>query len=150
MAFRVSAVQYHLHTISSFEEFSAQCEHYIKTAEEYSADFILFPEFLTTQLMSIGDEQGKAQELTTCRSLPAATGKCSLVMPGSTVYILLAEPTYCAEMASCTMWRISFIRMEELPSRPSCTLHLRKLKAGIWGREKGWRYSRPIKAPSPC
>lgn len=60
MAFRVSAVQYHLHTISSFEEFSAQCEHYIKTAEEYSADFILFPEFLTTQLMSIGDEQGKA------------------------------------------------------------------------------------------
>lgn len=26
MAIRVSAIQYHLHTISSFEEFAAQCE----------------------------------------------------------------------------------------------------------------------------
>ncbi|KEO81601.1 carbon-nitrogen hydrolase family protein [Tumebacillus flagellatus] len=51
---RVSAVQYHLHTIHSFEEFAAQVEHYVKTAEEFGADFILFPEFFTTQLMSIG------------------------------------------------------------------------------------------------
>lgn len=60
MKFRVSAVQYHLHTISSFEEFASQCEHYIRTAEEFEADFVLFPEFFTTQLMSIGDEQGQA------------------------------------------------------------------------------------------
>ncbi|MBP1933571.1 carbon-nitrogen hydrolase family protein [Ammoniphilus resinae] len=60
MKIRVSAVQYHLHTIHSFEEFAQQVEHYIKTAEEFSADFVLFPEFFTTQLLSIGDEQGKA------------------------------------------------------------------------------------------
>lgn len=59
MTIRVSAVQYHLHTVASFEEFAAQCEHYMKTAEEFSADFILFPEFMTTQLMSIGDSQGR-------------------------------------------------------------------------------------------
>lgn len=63
MRFRVSAVQYHLHTISSFEEFAARCEHYIKTAGEFGANFILFPEFLTTQLMSIGDGQGHALEI---------------------------------------------------------------------------------------
>jgi predicted amidohydrolase len=60
MKIRVSAVQYHLHTISSFEEFAAQVEHYIKTAEEFEADFVLFPELFTTQLLSIGDESGKA------------------------------------------------------------------------------------------
>ncbi|WP_059172662.1 carbon-nitrogen hydrolase family protein [Bacillus sp. FJAT-27445] len=60
MKLRVSAVQYHLHTISSFEEFAAQCEHYIKTAEEFGSEFVLFPEFFTTQLLSIGDESGKA------------------------------------------------------------------------------------------
>lgn len=60
MKLRVSAVQYHLHTIQSFDEFARQAEHYIKTAEEFEADFILFPEFFTTQLMSIGDENGKA------------------------------------------------------------------------------------------
>ena len=35
MKLRVSAVQYHLHTISSFTEFENQVEHYVKTAEEF-------------------------------------------------------------------------------------------------------------------
>ncbi|PCL89195.1 carbon-nitrogen hydrolase family protein [Paenibacillus lautus] len=60
MKFRVSAVQYHLHTIQSFDDFARQSEHYIRTAEEFEADFVLFPEFFTTQLMSIGDDQGQA------------------------------------------------------------------------------------------
>lgn len=60
MKLRVSAVQYKLQTITSFEQFAAQVEHYIKTAEEFDAEFILFPEFMTTQLMSIGDENGNA------------------------------------------------------------------------------------------
>jgi predicted amidohydrolase len=58
MKMRVSAVQYHLHSIKSFEEFAHQCEHYIRTAQEYGSEFILFPEFFTTQLLSIGSEQG--------------------------------------------------------------------------------------------
>jgi len=60
MKLRVSAVQYHLHTIRSIAEFAQQAEHYVKTAAEFEADFVLFPEFFTTQLMSIGDGQGKA------------------------------------------------------------------------------------------
>lgn len=59
MKIRVSAVQYHLHTISSFDEFAAQCWHYLKTAAEFDAEYILFPEFFTTQLMSIGDQHGR-------------------------------------------------------------------------------------------
>jgi len=60
MKLRVSAVQYHLHTISSWAEFEAQVVHYVKTAEEFGTEFLLFPEFFTTQLMSIGDENGNA------------------------------------------------------------------------------------------
>lgn len=60
MKLRVSAVQYHLHTIQSFEEFAHQVEHYVKTAEEFGAEFVMFPEFFTTQLMSIGNHQGQA------------------------------------------------------------------------------------------
>lgn len=55
---RVSAVQYQLQTVSSFEEFANQCVHYVKTAQEFGAEFVLFPEFFTTQLLSIGDENG--------------------------------------------------------------------------------------------
>lgn len=60
MKLRVSAVQYHLHTIHSFEEFAQQVTHYVKTAQEFLADFLLFPEFFTTQLLSIGNEKGEA------------------------------------------------------------------------------------------
>ncbi|EAX48415.1 Nitrilase/cyanide hydratase and apolipoprotein N-acyltransferase [Thermosinus carboxydivorans Nor1] len=60
MRLRVSAVQYHLHTIKSFAEFAQQVEHYVKTAAEFEADFVLFPEFVTTQLLSIGDSHGNA------------------------------------------------------------------------------------------
>ncbi|MCJ8007258.1 carbon-nitrogen hydrolase family protein [Lederbergia wuyishanensis] len=60
MKLRVSAVQYHLHTIQSFEEFAKQCEHYIKTAQEFGSEFILFPEFFTTQLLSIGNGEGES------------------------------------------------------------------------------------------
>lgn len=57
---RVSAVQYELRSITSFEAFAAQVEHYVRIAQEFAADFVLFPEFFTTQLLSIGDGQGKA------------------------------------------------------------------------------------------
>ncbi|MET3698253.1 predicted amidohydrolase [Bacillus oleivorans] len=72
MKFRVSAVQYELKTIRSFEEFAKQSEHYVKTAAEFGADFVLFPEFFTTQLMSIGDENGNALSI---NDLPEFTAR---------------------------------------------------------------------------
>ncbi|MFJ8237352.1 carbon-nitrogen hydrolase family protein [Ureibacillus sp. NPDC094379] len=71
MKLRVSAVQYHLHTIDSFEEFVEQCEHYIKAALEFDTEFILFPEFFTTQLLSI-KENGRTL---TINDLPSFTEK---------------------------------------------------------------------------
>lgn len=59
MKLRVSSVQYHLHTIRSFEEFAQQVEHYVQAALEFETDFILFPEFFTTQLLSIGNAEGE-------------------------------------------------------------------------------------------
>jgi predicted amidohydrolase len=56
MKIRVSAVQYHLHTITSFDQFADRVEHYVKTAQEFGSNFVLFPEFMTTQLLSIGSQ----------------------------------------------------------------------------------------------
>lgn len=55
MKMRVSAVQYQLSTIRSFNEFAQQVTHYVKTAQEFDSEFVLFPEFFTTQLMSISN-----------------------------------------------------------------------------------------------
>ncbi|MCZ8515929.1 carbon-nitrogen hydrolase family protein [Paenibacillus filicis] len=74
MKIRVSAVQYHLHTISSFQEFADEVTHYVRTAEEFGSDFVLFPELFTTQLMSIGttDSDGRTRALS-IGELPAFT-----------------------------------------------------------------------------
>jgi predicted amidohydrolase len=53
MKIRVSTIQYHLHQIASVQEFEQQVEHYVKTSQEFGADFVCFPEFFTTQLLSM-------------------------------------------------------------------------------------------------
>ncbi len=78
MKLRVSAVQYHLHTINSFEEFASQVTHYVKTAEEFESDFVLFPELFTTQLMSIGkDGSKKALSIEELLHIRRSTWNCS-------------------------------------------------------------------------
>lgn len=50
---RVASVQYEMRPIRSFAEFATQCEFFIDTASEYRADFLLFPELLTNQLLAL-------------------------------------------------------------------------------------------------
>ncbi|MGE3851692.1 MAG: carbon-nitrogen hydrolase, partial [Planctomycetota bacterium] len=50
---RVADVQYQMRTVTSFEEFCTQCEFFIDTAGDYNCDFLLFPELLTNQLLSL-------------------------------------------------------------------------------------------------
>ncbi|AZN41960.1 carbon-nitrogen hydrolase family protein [Paenibacillus albus] len=69
---RVSAVQYKLADIASFEDFAAQSTHYVRNASEYGVQCVLFPEFFTTQLLSIGDEQGQPLAI---EQLPAFTDR---------------------------------------------------------------------------
>jgi GNAT superfamily N-acetyltransferase len=49
---RLCAVQYQMRLIQSFEDFATQCEYFIDTASEKRSDFVIFPELLTTQLLS--------------------------------------------------------------------------------------------------
>lgn len=49
---RLSAVQYQMRRISSFGEFAQQSEFFVDVASDYKADFLLFPELFTTQLLS--------------------------------------------------------------------------------------------------
>jgi predicted amidohydrolase/ribosomal protein S18 acetylase RimI-like enzyme len=50
---RVACVQYKMRKVSGFEEFASQIRYFVETAgEDYGAEFVLFPEFLTVQLLS--------------------------------------------------------------------------------------------------
>ncbi len=61
---RVAAVQYQVRKLQSFEDFAEQVEYFVQTASEYRADFVVFPEFLSMQLLSLPE----------LRKLPALEG----------------------------------------------------------------------------
>ncbi|MFT6632724.1 MAG: putative amidohydrolase [Bacteriovoracaceae bacterium] len=56
---RIVCVQYQQRAVSSFEEFAKIVEYYVDVAGDYRADFLLFPELFTMQLLSIENEEVK-------------------------------------------------------------------------------------------
>ncbi|MCB1101907.1 MAG: GNAT family N-acetyltransferase, partial [Kiritimatiellae bacterium] len=52
---RLAAVQYQMRTIKDFSEFQQQCAFFVDTASEIKCDFVLFPELISTQLLSFCD-----------------------------------------------------------------------------------------------
>ena len=49
---RLCVVQYGMRRISSFEEFAQQCEYFVDVGSGYKSDFVVFPEIITTQMLS--------------------------------------------------------------------------------------------------
>lgn len=54
---RICVIQYMMKKIDSFSEFARQVEYYADVAADFGSDFAVFPELLTTQLMSFIDEK---------------------------------------------------------------------------------------------
>lgn len=54
---RIVCVQYQQRSLTSFEEFAQIVEYYVDVAGDYRADFLLFPELFTMQLLSIENEE---------------------------------------------------------------------------------------------
>ncbi|MGY6518412.1 MAG: GNAT family N-acetyltransferase [Lysobacteraceae bacterium] len=66
---RVATVQYQQRRVASFEEFATQVEFFVDVASDYRADFVVFPELMTLQLLSIENKP-----LSPSASLMALTG----------------------------------------------------------------------------
>ncbi len=58
---RIAAVQYLMRTIASMDEFEAQCEFFIDAASDYKSDFVVFPELMSTQMLSFMEEKTRPQ-----------------------------------------------------------------------------------------
>lgn len=50
---RICLVQYQMRRIESFDEFARQCEFFVDVASDYKADFVVFPELFTNQLLCL-------------------------------------------------------------------------------------------------
>ncbi|MFO1261270.1 MAG: GNAT family N-acetyltransferase [Sphingomonadaceae bacterium] len=54
---RVATVQWQMRKISSIDEFEEQVEYWVDVAADYRADFVVFPELFTLELLSIEGEK---------------------------------------------------------------------------------------------
>ncbi|MBT6843211.1 MAG: GNAT family N-acetyltransferase [Candidatus Melainabacteria bacterium] len=54
---RVATVQYQQRKVESFEQFCDYVEYFIDVVSDYKADFVLFPELFTLQLLSLSDNK---------------------------------------------------------------------------------------------
>ncbi|TAE75545.1 MAG: GNAT family N-acetyltransferase [Verrucomicrobia bacterium] len=59
---RVACVQYQMRKVGDFDEFAKQVRYFVETAgEDYGAEFVLFPEFLSVQLLSTLEPLGSRE-----------------------------------------------------------------------------------------
>lgn len=52
---RVASLQYFIRPVSSFEDFAAQVTALVDTAADYGCGLVVFPEYFTIQLLTLGD-----------------------------------------------------------------------------------------------
>jgi predicted amidohydrolase/ribosomal protein S18 acetylase RimI-like enzyme len=65
---RVATVQYMQRRVSSFEEFTGLVRYFVDVTADYRADFVVFPELFSLQLLSMEDQQ-----LSPAKSIEALT-----------------------------------------------------------------------------
>ncbi len=52
---RIATVQWQMRRITSIDEFEGQLEYWVDIASDYKSDFVVFPEMLTLQLLSLAE-----------------------------------------------------------------------------------------------
>ncbi len=60
--FRVASLQYYLRPVHTFEEFVDQVRSLVETAADYRARLVVFPEYYTVQLLTLGDVKRPIRE----------------------------------------------------------------------------------------
>ncbi len=59
---RVASLQYYIRPVHTWEQFHAQVEALVDTARDYKARLLIFPEYFTVQLLTLGDVKRPIQD----------------------------------------------------------------------------------------
>lgn len=59
---RVASLQYFIRPVASFEQFQDQVAGLVDTAADYKCHLLVFPEYFTTQLLTLGNPKGAIRE----------------------------------------------------------------------------------------
>ncbi|PIS10456.1 MAG: acyltransferase [Bdellovibrio sp. CG10_big_fil_rev_8_21_14_0_10_47_8] len=54
---RVASLQYYIRPVKSFNDFAMQAEAFVETARDYKVRLLVFPEYFTVQLLTLGENR---------------------------------------------------------------------------------------------
>jgi predicted amidohydrolase/ribosomal protein S18 acetylase RimI-like enzyme len=132
---RLCAIQYRMRWIDSWEEFEKQCSFFVDTAAHSKADFVLFPELLTSQLMGVetgrrpGDAVRALAELTPqyLELFSRAAVKHNVNVIGGTQFTLEGE----------TLLNVAYLFRRDGTIERQEKLHVFPAERRWWGVEPG-------------
>lgn len=130
---RVACVQYKMRRIGGFDEFATQVRYFVETAgEDYAAEFVLFPEFLTVQLLSALEPMGSREGI---RKLAEYTGAFVELMSGLAreqgLYIIAGS--HPVEQPDGTLENVSMIFRPDGSHASQSKLHITPSERTWWG-----------------
>lgn len=132
---RLSAVQYQMRRIAGFDDFARQCEFFVDVASDYTADFLLFPELFTTQLLSTirADRPGRS-----VRMLAELTPKYSDLFRGLAVkYHLNIVGGSQFELENDRLYNTAYLFRRDGSIERQRKLHITPHERKWWGVQPG-------------
>ncbi|HUZ46561.1 MAG TPA: carbon-nitrogen hydrolase family protein [Terriglobia bacterium] len=87
---RVASLQYYIRPVQSFDQFRDQVESLVETAADYKCDLLVFPEYFTVQLLTLGNVKRPINEQIRdlARQLPRLVEMVSSLARKHHLYIL--------------------------------------------------------------
>jgi predicted amidohydrolase/ribosomal protein S18 acetylase RimI-like enzyme len=130
---RVACVQYQMRRIDGFDEFAAQVRYFVETAgEDYAAEFVLFPEFLSVQLLSALEPMGSREGI---RKLAGYTEAFTKLMAelSRTQGLYIIAGSHPIEQPDGTLENVSMIFRPDGSHVSQPKLHITSSERTWWG-----------------
>ncbi len=129
---RVASVQYFQRRIRSFEEFTTQVEYFTDIAADYNADFVVFPELITLQLLSIENEELSAFDA--IRKLSQYTPQVKQLFGGLAVRynINIIAGSHPTEQANGDIHNVCYVCLRDGSIHEREKLHVTPSERNVW------------------
>jgi len=109
---RVATLQYFIRPVHSFTEFEAQVTGLVETAADYQAHLLVFPEYFTIQLLTLGDTRRPLMEQVRnlTRQRPRFVEMMSRLAADNRIYIVAGSiPTTDADTGEGTLYNDCYV-----------------------------------------
>lgn len=132
---RVSAIQYQMRSIKSFEDFAQQCEYFVDASSDYKSDFVVFPEMLTMQLLSFLKEKNPAKAIRELSDFTPAYIELFTMLAVKYNINIIGGSHFCIE--NDTLYNISFLFRRDGTHGKQYKIHITPYEAKWWGVKGG-------------